>query len=601
MKAQRRHAPPSEAPAPAPAPAEAAASDPSRQEQLARILRSETFQQADRLKRFLTFVVTEAINGRQEELKEYVIGVQVFRKEEGFDPRTDPIVRVQARRLRAKLVRYYREEGRADALIIDLPKGGYAPLFHPRETPVLLKRTAGTLLVSRNTVIVERFSDHSSGRDLESFCDAVRDELIHQLAQVPGIRVLASRGTEPRGELDDQVRGAAVIVGGNVRQAGDQLRTTVHLVDAASNCYLWSEAIDTSRSETFDTQERVAAAVIKKLEPDWLGRRVSTFGAPVQNLAAQNLYVQGRYHLNQRTEEGLRKSVEFFEKALGEGAEFAPAHSGLADAYNLLAHYGVLAPADAWTKAASAASTSVMLDDMCAEAHTSLAHVKATQDLDWKGAEGGFLRAISLDPRYATAHHWYAMSCLAPLGRLDEALDEIMAAQSLDPVSSIVSRDVAVVHYYRRDFETALEHCDHTIELNPHFGPAYWMLGVIQEQRRDFDESAAAFQRAVHLLPNTPRMYGALGRTFALAGRRPQALEMLKKLEALARHRYVSPLEFAWIRFALGEETGGFRWLTKACADRCFDLIAIKVDPRFDPYRGDARFGQLIAHLGLDA
>jgi len=596
VKASRPSSPVPETPT---VPAAAVVPDQVRHEQLARILRSETFQQADRLKRFLTFVVSEAISGRQEELKEYVIGVQVFRKEESFDPRTDPIVRVQARRLRAKLVRYYREEGRADALVIDLPKGGYAPIFRPRDTPVLIKRTVGTVLVSRNTVVVEQFADHSPGRDLGSFCDAVRDELIHHLAQLPGIRILASRGTEERRELDEQVRGAAVIVGGNVRQAGERLRTTVHLVDAASNCYLWSEAIDTDRSDTFDTQERVAEAVIKKIEPDRLGRRVGTFGPPVQNLAAQNLYLQGRYHLNQRTEDGLRKAVDFFEKALGEGAEFAPAHSGLADAYNLLAHYGVLAPADAWTKAASAASTAVVLDDLCAEAHTSLAHVKATQDLDWKGAERGFLRAISLDTRYATAHHWYAMSCLAPLGRLDEALDEITAAQSLDPVSSIVSRDVAVIHYYRRDFETALEHCDHTIELNPHFGPAYWMLGVIQEQRRDLDEAAAALQRAVHLLPNTPRMYGALGRTFALSGRRTQALEMLKKLETLARHRYVSPLEFAWIRFALGDESAGFRWLTKACADRCFDLIAIKVDPRFDPYRGDPRFGQLMAQLGL--
>ena len=125
-----------------------------------------------------------------------------------------------------------------------------------------------------------------------------------------------------------------------------------------------------------------------------------------------------------------------------------------------------------------------------------------------------------LNARYATAHHWYAASCLAPLGRLDEALDEILVAQSLDPVSSIVARDLAVIHFYRRDFETALEQCDHTIELNPHFAPAYWMLGVIQEQRRDFDESAAAFQRAVHLSPQTPRMHGALGRTFALSGRR---------------------------------------------------------------------------------
>lgn len=597
MKSQRQQDPSNDTPASAQGPA---TSDQSRHEQLARILRSETFQQADRLKRFLTFVVTEAINGRQEELKEYVIGVQVFRKEETFDPRTDPIVRVQARRLRAKLVRYYRDEGRADALIIDLPKGGYAPLFRPRDTPVLLKRTVSTVLVSRNTVVVDRFVDHSANRDLGAFCDAVRDELIHQLTQLPGIRVLASGSNDARADIDEGVRGATVIVAGNVRQAGARLRTTVHLVDAASNCYLWSEALDTDRSDTFDTQEAVATAVLKKLEPDWLGRRVGTFGAPVQNLAAQNLYLQGRYHLNQRTEDGLRKSVEFFEKALAEGAEFAPAHSGLADAYSLLAHYGVIAPVDAWTKAAASAATAVMLDDMCAEAHTSLAHVKATQDLDLDGAERAFLRAIGLDPRYATAHHWYAASCLAPLGRLDEALDEMLAAQSLDPVSAIVSRDLAVIHFYRRDFETALESCDHTIALNPHFGPAYWMLGVIQEQRRDLDEAVAAFQRAVHLLPNTPRMHGALGRAFALTGRRKQALEMLKKLEAFAQHRYVSPAEFAWIHFGLGDTDRGFEWLDKAAADRCFDLIAIKVDPRFDPYRDDDRFKGLIKLLGLD-
>ena len=133
----------------------------------------------------------------------------------------------------------------------------------------------------------------------------------------------------------------------------------------------------------------------------------------------------------------------------------------------------------------------------------------------------------------------------------------------LDPVSSIVARDLAVIHFYRRDFETALEQCDHTIELNPHFAPAYWMLGVIQEQRREFDESAAAFQRAVHLSPQTPRMHGALGRTFALSGRRKLALEVLRKLEAYAKERYVSPLEFAWIQFALGDVDLGFRWLTR--------------------------------------
>ena len=136
--------------------------------------------------------------------------------------------------------------------------------------------------------------------------------------------------------------------------------------------------------------------------------------------------------------------------------------------------------------------------------------------------------------------------------------DEMLLAQSLDPVSSIVARDVAMIHFYRRDFETALEQCDHTIELNPHFAPAYWMLGLIQEQRQDFDESLAAFQRAVHLSPQTPRMHGALGRTFALSGEAQAGARGAAKLEAYATERYVSPLEFAWIQFALGEVDPGF-------------------------------------------
>jgi serine/threonine-protein kinase len=576
------------------------ASEPSPTEQLTRILASETFQQADRLKRFLTFVVKEALAGRQDDLKEYVIGVRVFRKEETFDPRTDPIVRVQARRLRAKLARYYREEGLTDALIIDLPKGGYAPLFRPRQATVL-RRSAGTTFASRNAIVVERFAGYGQSPGLGTFCDAIQDELIHHLAQLPGVRIFASVGPRANESPEDDRRAAAVIVRGSVRQSGGRFRATVHLVDAMSGRYLWSEIVDANGDGAFDAPERIAAAVSLKLEPEWRrGRGVVSAGAPTQNLAAQNLYRQGRYHLDQRTDDGLRKAVEFFDRALGEGAEFALAHSGLADAYSLLAHYGVLAPADAWPKAAAGATAAVMLDDLSAEAHTSLALVKATQDLDWKGAEHEFLRAISLDPRCATAHHWYAASVLAPLGRLDEALDEVLTAESLDPVSSIVSRDIAVMHFYRRDFEAALERGDHTIELNPHFAPAYWILGVIQEQRREFDEAVAAFQRAIALSPNAPRMYGALGRTLALSGARKGALEMLDKLEGFARHRYVSPMEFAWTHFALGDDAAGFRWLARAYAERCFELFAIKVDPRFDAYRDDPRFQPLVRKLGLE-
>jgi serine/threonine-protein kinase len=292
--------------------------------------------------------------------------------------------------------------------------------------------------------------------------------------------------------------------------------------------------------------------------------------------------------------------VEFFEKALIEDAQFSLAHSGLADAHGLLAHYGVLGPADVWSKAASSAASAVMLDGHSAEAHTSLAHVRGTQDWDWAGAEQEYQRAIQLNPRYPTAHHWYAMSCLVPMGRLDEALEQILLAQSLDPVSSIIARDVAVIYSYRRDFDAALEQCDQTIELNPHFAPAYLTLGLIQEQRKDFDESAAAFRRAVDLAPQSPRMQSALARTLALSGKTDLARATLATLEKLAKSRYVSPFEFVTIHFALGDVGRGYHWLTRACDDRCFELLALKVDPRFEALRDDPRFGAAVRRVGVE-
>src|SRR5256885_5093409 len=208
-------------------------------EQLERIVASPTFQQSDRLKRFLTFIVVEAFEGHRDQLKEYVIGVQVFGKEESFDPRTDPIVRVQARRLRAKLVHHYSEEGRADEVIIDLPKGGYAPVFRRRETPVLMKRTIGAALVSRNTVAVLPFADHSAGGDLEYFCRGIREEIVHHLARLSSLRLLAE-DSRPAADKTEP----ALIISGSVRRSGDRVRVMAQLVDGPSGCYLWSESVD---------------------------------------------------------------------------------------------------------------------------------------------------------------------------------------------------------------------------------------------------------------------------------------------------------------------------------------------------------------------
>jgi serine/threonine-protein kinase len=391
-----------------------------------------------------------------------------------------------------------------------------------------------------------------------------------------------------------------MIVSGSIRKSGQDVRITAQLIDGASGCYLWSQTLDGQLRRTFALQKQVAHLILHRLQASLGGSPAGALlSRPATNLAARNLCIVGRYHLNQRTEEGMRKAVEFFDKALAEDSQCAPAHSGMADAYCLLGHYSVLAPAEVWTKAAASAASALMLDSSSVEARTTFAHVKSTQDWDWVGAEGEFRQAISLDPTYATAHHWYAMSCLVPLGRLDEALNEILTAHSLDPVSAIISRDLASVYFYRREFDLALEQCDHTIELNTYFPAAFWTLGLIQEQRGDYQEAAAAFKRAMHLAPDSARMRAALGRLYAVSGQRKPCLNTLRNLEELRAKKYVSPFDFACIQFALGQSDLAFDWLDRACQDRCFELLSINVDPRFDAMRNHPRFAAVAGKLGL--
>jgi len=573
-------------------------------QQLDRILGGATFQQVDRLRRFLSFVVLESIAGRQDELKEYVVGIQVFGKEASFDPRSDPVVRVQARRLRARLLRYYAEEGQGDELLVELPKGGYAPLFSRREAGAARRHSLSTTIVNRNTACVLAFADHSATGDLAYFCRGLREEIIHRISALTNLRVLAWDGAEsekqPAGRTG--ANEAAVIISGSVRTSGDRVRVTTQFLDGTTGCYLWSTSVDGLIAEMFDTQERVAAAVTEKLGSELV--ELSSIGKRrpgTVNLAAHNLYLQGRYHLGQRTEDGLRKAVEFFERSLAEDAQYGLAHSGLSDAYSLLAHYGVLGPADVWTKVAATAASAVMLDPASAEAHTSLAHAKATQDWDWQGAEQAFRRAIALDPRYATAPHWYSTTVLVPGGRIDEAVSRLHVAQSLDPVSVIIARDLALMYFYKRDFDSALDRCDNAIELNPHFSPAYLTLAFVQEQRKELDESEAALERAVRLAPQSPKSIGALARIHAITDRRRQAFKMLHELEGLSKDRYVTPFEFASLHFFLGQIDECYEWLSKAVADRSFELLSIKADPRFDALRAHPKLAPLVDKVGVQA
>ena len=564
-------------------------SDRAIRDQIERIVSSASFRPSDRLKHFLTFVGGQALQGKADGLKEYVIGVHVFGREPSFDPRTDPVVRVQARRLRARLEKYYREEGQHDEILVELPKGGYAPLFRRREVAAPAK-PIGPGPWQRNSVAVQPMADLTADGEAAGFCDGLTRELIHRLTGVPGLKVAAVPPVT--------AAAASMVVEGSVRRAAEGLRLTVNLVNTAIGCYDLSVSMPVESLDTFATQDRVAASVIERLRPHLVAH--TTARRPMtENLTARNLCKQALYHLEQRTDESLERAADLFERAVIEDAQYSLAHSGLSDAYSLLGSYGLRPSTSMVTMAMSSAATAVMLDDESAQARTSLAHAKARAHWNWIEAELEFQRAIKLDPAYATGHHWYARCCLVPLGRLDEARDEVLLAQSLDPVSSIIAREVASIHYYRRDFDAALAHCDHAIELNPHFPHAYFILSLVQEKLGDFEEALAALRRASQLAPRSPRLIAALGRAQAIAGRRDEARHSLAELDDLARSRFVSAWERAILFLGMKDADRCFEQLALAYQDRFFDLTLLAVDPRFDDIRGDPRFDQLLQEVGL--
>jgi tetratricopeptide (TPR) repeat protein len=559
-------------------------------DQVERIVLSVAFRTSDRLKHFITFVTSEALQGKADNLKEYSVGVHVFGRETAFDPRTDPVVRVQARRLRARLDRYYREEGQQDEIVVELPKGGYAPVFRTREVTAAAKPVAvGSL--QNNTIAIQPIVDLSPGQELDRFCAALTREVIRRLASVKGLKV-AAPNLSPSGT-------PAMMVEGSVSQASEGLRLSVNLVNLATGCYECCESIDVPTVDTFAAQDRVADALIERLHPFLTSSTRTERHQQTENLTARNLCKQALYHLEQRTDESLERAAELFERAVIEDAQYSLAHSGLSDAYSMLGSYGLRPTTLMVTAAMSSAATGVMLDGESAHARTSLAHAKARAHWNWLEAALDFQHAIRLDPTYATSHHWYARCCLVPLGRLDEARDEVLLAHSLDPVSSIIAREVASIHYYRRDYEGALAHCDQAIELNPHFPHAYFILSLVQEKLGDFEEALAALLRGAQLAPKSPRMIASLGRAQAMAGRTEEAQRSLAQLDELERTRFVSPWERAILFLGLQDHDRCFDQLGLALRDRFFDLTLLGVDPRFDDVRDDARFDRLLQKVGV--
>ncbi|MFQ5636778.1 MAG: protein kinase [bacterium] len=467
------------------------------------------------------------------------------------------------------------------------------------ETPASKEKT-------HHAIAVLPFKDLSPGKDQDYFCDGITEELIDSLCKIGGWRVVsrtsvfAFKGKEKNiREIGEQLN-VNHILEGSVRKAGNRLRITSQLINVQDGFQLWSEKYDRKFDDVFAIQDDIASMITDKLQAG-VGekREESVVQRHSQNLEAYNLYLQARFHLNKRTEEGLRKGLAFCEQAIALDSYYALAYAGLADGFILLGFQGFMRPHEALPKAKAAAEKALALDGALAEAHTSLGPILAVYDYNWPESEKAFQQAQALNQNSATAHYWYAIWNLLPTARFERCLAELKKAQELDPLSLVLNAGIGWQYYFARKNDLAIEALQKTLELDDKFIFAHDILGQVYEQKGMLEEAIVEIEKAVALSKRRTLSLSALGYTFATAGMMQEAKRVLEELKTRAKNEYVSAYDAALVHAGMGKTQHAFALLEKAYEDRTGWLCFLNVEPRFDSLRKDPRFKTLLKKVGL--
>ena len=443
----------------------------------------------------------------------------------------------------------------------------------------------------------------SGDADGEYFADAMTDQLITDLARAGRVRVIsrtsAMQYKEARKPLPEIARELNVdaVIEGSVLRSGDRVRVTVQLIEAATDRHLWAESYERDLRDVIALQRGLADDAARQV----MGRvgggalPASVRARPIDPLAYE-AYIKGRFFWNQRTDEGLRSSVGYFEEAVGRDPEYAAAHAGLASAHTVLGFNSPVAPHDSYPKARRAALRALELDPSLGEAHTVLGAIKHKYDLDWEGAEESYLRAIELDPGYATAHQWYAIYLMSR-ARFDEALGELRRAQELDPLSLVIRVDRGWVLYTARRYDEAIAELRQTFEMNPRFPGSYFLV-LAYAKNGMHDEALAELDR-VTAVNGDSAVYASLrGYVHALAGRRAAALATLRELERRRGVDHSLPYQFAMLHAALGDQARAVGWLERIHREGSSWQPFLSVEPELDALRSSTRFQALLREVG---
>jgi TolB-like protein/Tfp pilus assembly protein PilF len=558
--------------------------------QLKKILDSEAFRRSPQLSRFLAYLVQDTLENQAKGLKEYEIGKQVYNKPETFDVRLDPIVRVEARRLRLRVAEYYAGEGIADPVLIDLGARGYRATFSIRPAASSPKSaTNGPPALDQNTAIaVLPFVDMT---DQPYFCDGLTEELINALTKVPGLLVASRSSSFQFRSSGQDIRqvgaalGVAVVMEGSVRRQDNRLRVTAQLSSADSGFHLWSETYDIEMEDLFDVQERISHSIV-----DTLRNAKRAAAIPLLNRkqtdqpSAYRDFLSGLQLQRSSQPDDLVASEARLAAAVAADPGYVSALAMLARTRVKIVWQEYRSPSDGWPLAKSAAEGALQWDNSCAVAHAATGSTRSLADWNWAQAAVAFEQALELGANEAFVQQAWAMHHLTPLGRLDEALSAATVAVELGPGSLEAWTDLGWVRFYRGEIKEAAEQFKAVLADKPDDTRALLGLSRCYLAEQDPKQALATLAAIPKPAGEQPRVMALAAHALVMAGQRPAAELIATQLGAVpAEKRFASLVPAAQVAIALERFEAARGYLHSALELRCPRLVELDVDPI---YRG---------------
>lgn len=448
--------------------------------------------------------------------------------------------------------------------------------------------------------------DDLSGDPQEYLVDGLTEEMISQVTRISPehLRVIARTSamqyqrTKKGARQIGQELGADYILENSVRHEGGRLRVTSQLVRAADQTHVWAESYNRDERELLSLESEVTEDIADQVRLHLLPSTPVSRPMSLRPVSpeAHQLYLKGQYYFNQRSREGLQKSVEYFEQAVASEPKYTAAYAGLANAYNNIAFYGFDPSLNAISQAKISADKALQLDDSMAAAHAALAYTEFMWRGDWPAAGREFQRALELDVNYVPAHQWYALY-LAAAGRMEESLKQMREAQRLDPLSPSVHAALGYMNYFARDYDQAVQQARVAVQLNPNFMVGHAVMGWAYTQQKRYAEAIEELQTAAKLSGDVPVYRCALGRAYALSGNSAEARKILSEMEAIMTEPRGSGSAIAALYLTLGDSERALHWLELTATG---DVQAnwLRVEPAFDPLRGNPRFQTILNGIG---